>query len=167
MVYFILYIHYLLIFLYIIFIFFSFLISRISFRYQIPLWTLIYFLSHCFYIVTKCTQNKILAWCIIWWHTFLLIICFFKYGVHMKWQVGSTHTYNVKLFLLLDYLIQITNWVLQILPPLKRISSSRFRRNEGKDGENLCEALLLFPKLLHLHRGDSIGLCTSLSPYFL
>jgi nitric oxide reductase large subunit len=38
--------------------FFCFLISRISFRGQILLWILIYFLSHCFYIATKCTQNK-------------------------------------------------------------------------------------------------------------
>jgi hypothetical protein len=72
-----------------------------------------------------------------------------------------TKGYN---FLLFDFL---TKWILQILPPLTRISSSRFRKNEGKDGENLCEALLLFPRSLHLLRGDSIALCTTLSPYFL
>jgi hypothetical protein len=44
------------------------------------------------------------------------------------------------------YLFFYQFWALQILPPLKRISSSRFRRNEGKDGENLCEALLFSPK---------------------
>ena len=33
--------------------------SRISFKCQILLWTLIHFLSHYYYIVTKYTQNKI------------------------------------------------------------------------------------------------------------
>jgi hypothetical protein len=42
-------------------------------------------------------------------------------------------------FVLLDF---FTKQVLQILPPLTRISSSRFRKDFGKDGENLCEALL-------------------------
>jgi hypothetical protein len=67
-------------------------------------------------------------------------------------------------FLLSYDFLQTANGVLQILPPLKRISSSRFKKNEGKDGKNLCEALLLFPKLLQLLHGDSIALYTSLSP---
>jgi hypothetical protein len=79
---------------------------------------------------------------------------------------GQTHIKR-NCFLYWYFFLAIYKWVLQILPPLKIISSSRFRKNEGKGGENLYEALLLFPKLLHLHRGDSIGLCTSLPPYFL
>jgi hypothetical protein len=81
--------------------------------------------------------------------------------------MDNTHIYTGISFLLLGYPPQITSWALQILPPLKGISSSRFRRNEGKDGENLCEALLFFPMLLNLLHGDSIALCTSLSLYFL
>jgi hypothetical protein len=76
----------------------------------------------------------------------------------------NTHIYKGFKFLFLDFL---RKWVLQILPPLKIISSSRFKKVQGKGGENLCEALLLFPMLLHLLHGDSIILCTSLSPYFL
>jgi hypothetical protein len=60
-------------------------------------------------------------------------------------NMDNTHIYTGISFLLLGYPPQITSWVLQILPPLKIISSSRFRRNGGKDGENLYEALLLFP----------------------
>jgi hypothetical protein len=48
-------------------------------------------------------------------YIFIIYLFFFKNGVHMWWQVGSTHTYKVKLFLLLDYLLQIINWVLQAL----------------------------------------------------
>jgi hypothetical protein len=76
--------------------------------------------------------------------------------------MDNTHIYTGISFLILGYPPQMTSWVLQILPTLKRISSSRFRKNEGKDGENLYEALLLFLRLLHLLRGDSIALCTSL-----
>jgi hypothetical protein len=60
-------------------------------------------------------------------------------------NMDNTHIYTGISSLLLGYPPQITSWVLQILPPLKIISSSRFRRNGGKDGENLYEALLLFP----------------------
>jgi hypothetical protein len=44
--------------------------------------------------------------------------------------------------LFLDFL---TKWVLQILPPLKRISSSIFRKNEGKDGEIYAKLFFSFP----------------------
>jgi hypothetical protein len=40
----------------------------------------------------------------------------------------NSHIVKEKLFLLLYYLLQFTNWVLQILPPLKIISSPRFVR---------------------------------------
>jgi hypothetical protein len=55
-------------------------------------------------------------------------------------SMGQKHIMRSTLFGL------FTNWVLQILPPLTEISSSRFRKDYGKDGENLCEALLLSPK---------------------
>jgi hypothetical protein len=97
---------------------------------------------------------------LFWYHWFLLNhsqlnVCSY-YDAKLAHKIRITH-----------YILGINIWVLQVLPPLKRISSSRFRKNEGKDGENLYEALLLFPRLLHLLRGDYIALCTSLSPYFL
>jgi hypothetical protein len=45
-------------------------------------------------------------------------------------------------FLLLDFFYKVGN---TNPTPLTRISSSRFRKDYGKDGENLCETLLLFP----------------------
>jgi hypothetical protein len=58
-------------------------------------------------------------------------------------NIDNNHIYKGIKFLFLDfsYKVGITNPT-----PLTRISSSRFRRNEGNDGENLCEALLLAPK---------------------
>jgi hypothetical protein len=52
---------------------------------------------------------------------------------HEMIDIDDTHVYTGISFLLLGYPPQITSWVLQILPPLKIISSSRFvkgcRRN--------------------------------------
>jgi hypothetical protein len=55
----------------------------------------------------------------------------------------DTYTYieETNSTFIIPYNLGITNPT-----PLTRISSSRFRKDYEKDGENLCEALLLFPK---------------------
>jgi hypothetical protein len=61
-------------------------------------------------------------------------------------NIDNTHIYEGISFS--PFRLSSTNFKLGITntTPLTRISSSRFRKDYGKDGENLCEALLLSPK---------------------
>ena len=74
-------------------------------------------------------KNKTPGWCIIYfWVSFVIYSFVFKWCPHEMINMDNTHIYKGMSFLLLGYPPQIISWVLQILPPLKIISSSRFVR---------------------------------------
>jgi hypothetical protein len=68
---------------------------------------------------------------------------------HEMLDIDDTHVYKGIQFLLLDFL---TKWVLQILPPLKIISSSRFaRKGYRKFFLTFCFQLVLVLPKVSLH----------------